>query len=237
MKKMAQSLMSEEGVNRIPSLISVCLIIDVALCVLYLCNVYAGHPIWIVTQLLDLNVEASLSSWYSSIQYFAAFTFSAIFSFFMIKHHGKSLLLLLLPALFLLMSIDETAMIHEWVGAKSDALLPSGTRAYTTFDHTGIWVFVVGIPFLAFLVPFFYFIKKQLADHRSELLKLMAGMLIMLSGALLLELSGNFINVNFYFIEVVLEEGFEMVGATVMTWAVYNMMMTSGALNYLSRQH
>jgi hypothetical protein len=209
--------------NRLPHIILVFFLIDIGLCTAYIFNYMIGQPHWKITILLDLSDEASLSSWFSSVQLFCVFILSAIFSYYKIKHNPKAILLIFLPLIFLSMSIDESVQIHEWLGAMSDRLLPSGNREETSFQTTGIWMIVVGIPFILFFLYLTISIRKFLSDKISSLNKLVAGMVIMLIGALGLELLVNFIDRDYWFIEIAIEEGLEMVGVTIMLWAVYDM--------------
>lgn len=203
-------------------------LIDIGFCIAYIINYLIGQPFGILTRLLNLNSEDSLSTWYSSTQLFCVFILSALFSYYKIKQNNKSLILFIFPIIFLLMSIDESVQIHEWLGSMSDILFSSGHRKGTYFQKTGIWMFVIGLPFLALFLLFAHSLKQQISDKPSSLKKLVIGMLIMLTGALGFELLSNFTENTLLVIEVVFEEGLEMIGVTVMLWAVYDM-----AIDYL----
>ena len=209
--------------KRLPRLVMIFFLIDIGLCVAYVINDLIGKTHSKLTDILNLDAESSLSAWYSSTQFFCIFILSAIFSYHRIRKNRKSLLLIVLPIMFLLMSIDECVQIHEWLGAKSDILFPSGSRKGTFFQYTGIWMFVFGLPFLIFFLLLAHSLKQHISDKASSLKKLVIGMAIMLAGALGFELLSNFVAARFWFIEVTFEEGLEMIGATVMLWAVYDM--------------
>jgi len=199
-------------------------LIDIGLCFAYILNfLIYGVPDSIITDLLDLDGESSLGAWYSSIQYFCAFVFSAIYSYFAIRQNRKLFILIFLPMMFLFMSIDESVQIHEWLGEKRDILFSSGSRKGTLFGGTGLWMFLFGLPFLALFLRLVYLLKQQIHDKKSSLIKLVVGMLIMLTGALGFETLSNFVVRDFLAVEIVFEEGLEMIGATVMLWAVYEM--------------
>ena len=209
---------------KLPSLIKIFFLIDLGLCIAYAVNYLAGQSYSKLTSLLNLDGEASLAAWYSSVQLFCIFIFSAVFSYHKIDRTKKSYLLIGLPVIFLLMSIDETVQIHEWLGEKSDFLLPGGSRNGTVFQETGIWMFLFGLPFLALFLIWVYVIREYLADKPASFIKLITGMMILLAGALGIELLSNFsVEANHYVTEVIFEEGLEMIGATVILWAVYEM--------------
>lgn len=209
--------------KRLPHAIMIFFLIDMGLCSAYILNYLIGHPHSKLTSLLDLNGESSLAAWYSSTQYFCVFTLSAIFSYHKYRQNIRSISLMILPVIFLLMSIDETVQIHEWLGQKSDILLPDGSRTGTYFQETGVWMFVFGLPFLAFFLFLAYSLKDYFSENLSSFRKLIIGMLIMLTGALGVETLSNFVEGGFLVTEVVFEEGLEMIGVTVMLWAVYDM--------------
>ena len=212
----------KEFFNSIPPIIKVFFIVDISFCLLYLLNGMIDHPIKKLTHLLDLNGETSFSAWFSSIQFFCVFIFYSIFCFYKIKENKKALLLVCFPLVFLLMSADESVQIHEWIGTKSDMFFESGTREGTAFHNTGIWVFLVGIPFFTGFI-WFCFVTKKYINKPSSLKKLILGMIVMLSGALGFELLSNFINHAYLPIEIAFEEGFEMMGVTIMLWAAYEL--------------
>ncbi|MBN4054496.1 hypothetical protein JYT87_02180 [Nitrospira defluvii] len=208
--------------KKLPHTVMIFLLIDIGLCIAYTINHLSGHSFSKLTSLLDLDGENSIASWYSSTQFFCVFISSAIFSYHKIRENSKSFPLIVLPIMFLLMSIDESVQIHEWLGLKSDILFSSGSRIGTPFQNTGIWMFVFGLPFLALFLLIVYSLKHHFSDKPFAFEKLVIGMIIMLIGALGFETLSNFIGKGFLFIEIVLEEGLEMIGVTVMFWAMYD---------------
>jgi len=208
--------------KRLPRAVMIFFLIDIGLCIAYIMNNLIGQPFWKLTSLLDLNGESSVAAWYSSIQFFCIFILSFMFSFHKIRENGKSFALIVLPIIFLLMSLDESVQIHEWLGDKSDILFSSGSRSESSFQKTGIWMFVFGIPFLALFLLTAFSLKSYYSDKPSAFGKLIIGMIIMLAGALGFETYSNFVGDIFWFIEVAFEEGLEMIGATVMFWAQYD---------------
>ena len=206
----------------IPPLILVLFLIDIGFCVAYFINYIIGQPSYKLTVVLDLNSEKSLGTWYSSTQYFCLFILSAIFSYHKFSKNSKSFSLLIFPIMFLFMSIDESIQIHEWIGYKSDIFLPGGSREGTFFHKTGIWMFVVGLPFIVLFLLLAYSLKNHFSENTSRLKKLVIGMVVMLTGALGIEIISNFAEFGPLVIVVAFEEGLEMIGATTMLWALYD---------------
>ena len=126
------------------------------------------------------------------------------------------------------MSIDESVEIHEMLGRGSDIFLPGGDRDDSFFPETGIWMFLIGLPFLALFLLWAYSIKQVFSEKLFTLKKLVIGMCILLFGALVIESLSNFVDNGLLVAEITIEEGLEMIGATVILWAVYDM-----ALEYL----
>ena len=187
-------------------------------------NNLIDEPFDKVTALLDLDGEKSFSSWYSSTQFFCIFLLWFFFCYKKLVDNRKSYPLFLLPLIFLLMSIDESVQIHEWLGVRSDALIDGGTRAGSSFPITGIWMFIIGLPFLILFLMFTHSIRHHFIDKLSSFKLMVAGMIIMLSGALGMEVLSNYVENQLLVVAVIVEEGLEMAGATVMLWAAYNML-------------
>ena len=143
--------------KQVPAFVLGFFVIDVALGVGYLCNELVGRPIPILTLLLDLDLENNVSSWYSSIQWFMVALFVGLFAHcnFSLAQR-KSWLLPSLSLLFLALSLDEIAQIHEWLGRKSDVLLSGASRHNTLLPETGIWMFVIGVSFAVFFSCCFF---------------------------------------------------------------------------------
>jgi hypothetical protein len=216
-------LSSRSESTKLPSVISVCFLIDIGLCLAYIINYLIGQPHWKLTSLLEINGEDSLAAWYSSVQLFCISVFAAIFAYGKITQDKRSFLLIGLPVVFLLMSIDESVKIHEWLSGVTDNLLLSRGRVETPFRRSGIWVFAIGLPFLSFFLLFMYSIRSHTSDKPSSFRKLIVGMIVFLSGAVGFELLSNFVDGGFLVLEGIFEEGLEMIGATVMLWSMYGM--------------
>jgi len=217
--------------KNIPLFIFYLFLIDLAIPLAYLLNHYVGEPSYTITNLLDLDGEGNLPSWYSTIQLFLVSLLTGVFA---ARNFDRSRMdawfLILFPMVFLLLSLDETAQIHESLGKISDVLLPGGSRKGTAFGGTGIWVFLLGVPFTVGFFFLLYSIRGYFIRVPRALGKFIVGISIFLFGATMLELLSN-ISVgqhDFSSIQIFSEELFEMIGETVMVWAAYDLLVAYG---------
>jgi len=144
---------------------------------------------------------------------------------------SKSWLLVILPLVFLAFSLDEVARIHEWLGSKSDILLPGGSRENTLhFLRTGIWMFVIGVPFLTLFVMLILSIRTYFQGTPGALVKILLGMAIMLAGATGVETLSNFVARDSVYdvLYVFSEEMCEMLGSTIVLWGSYELLYRYG---------
>jgi hypothetical protein len=217
--------------KRIPVIIACFFITDVALVSVYVANQVVGAPFDTLTRLLDLNGESSISTWYSVIQLACVAALAGLFASRNI-HPGRvsTWPLLLLPLVFLALSMDELVQIHEWLGQKSDVLLPGNTRANTIFPETGIWMFLIGIPFVVGFLGITFILRRYLCTVPRVLPKLLLGIAIFITGAVLIEILSNYTDYGsiWYYLEAVCEEGCEMLGVTIILWAFHDLLLGHG---------
>jgi hypothetical protein len=200
-------------------------VVDLSLVAAYFGHVAVGQPTFKVRELLDLNSESSLAVWYSSVKLFAVALVTGLFAVALARVSGRetrpvgAYMLGVLALMVLAMSIDEIVQLHEWVSARSDALLPEGTRDSTAFRHTGIWTFVVGIPAA---VAFAFVLRGARSEFRPEdtrFWQFAGGLFLLLLGALGVETLSNAaddIESTAFKVMVGFEEGLELLGATLM---------------------
>lgn len=119
--------------TRVP-LLPILLAVDFLLAALYLADFIVGSPIKVLSGILDLNSESSLSSWYSSMQLLAVAVPLGLAGYQnLLRKNDGAYLLLILAVLLVMLSIDEHIQLHEYIGKKSDALLLHGTRTSGLF--------------------------------------------------------------------------------------------------------
>ena len=143
----------------------------------------------------------------------------------------------MLPLVFLALSLDEVAQIHEWLGGMSDRYLPVASRPNTMFSHTGIWMFVIGVPFVGLFSVLILSIRTYFSRNFSVLVKITLGMSVMLAGSIGVETLSNFIASNSVkaTIGVFLEELCEMIGGTIVLWGSYELLFNHGFAIKLER--
>jgi len=172
--------------------------------------------------LLDLDGEATLPAWFSTIQLFSVSLVSLVFCCLVIeKDKLLSWVLLAFPALFMFLSFDEYCGFHEWVGRVSDKWLNNGDRSGTMFHYTGIWMFVLGIPLIAGAIVWLTITYKFFINYKKELKIMILGFIIFLGGALGIEAAFNFVSMDQVTLQILVacEEFCEMFGVTTMLYS------------------
>jgi hypothetical protein len=217
--------------GRIPLPLLIFFCIDVALGMAYMFNYLAGHPVRALTHFLDLNREGNLPTWYASIKWCCVAVLLGIFTHRNFSpSQRKSWLLLTLPLVFLALSLDEIAQIHEGLGRKSEILLPGISRKNALFSQTGMWMFIIGVPFLALFVVLILSIRTYFQRAPGALVKMCLGMAISLAGAIGVEILTNFVVPNSVYdvLQVFSEELCEMLGSTIVLWGSYELLDKHG---------
>jgi hypothetical protein len=216
------------SLSKIPPFVLVFFIIDFGLGAAHIIDYLAGRPVWLVSRLIDLGEEGNIPQWYASMQWFVVATLLGIFAYWNFhRFRVRSWLLLVLPLVFLAFSVDEVAMIHERLGRHTDVFLPDGSREDTVFFRTGIWMVVIGVPFIVAFAALIFSIRVYFRDAAGPLKKMLLGMAVFLSGALGIEALSNFVDDfdSFYgVLQVVSEEVFEMLGSTIVLWGSYDLL-------------
>ena len=212
---------------RVPLLVLVFFAVDLALVIAHVLDYLAGNPYWMLTIFLDLGRESNLPTWYSAVQWFTIAELLAIFAQRNFRlAQFRSWLLLMLPLIFLTLSIDEVAVVHERLGTKIDILFPGGSRQNTLFSITGIWMFVIGIPFIALVGILILSVRTYFRRTPGAFTKIVVGMAITLAGALGIETLANFVGSNsaHTMLQVISEELCEMLGSTIVLWGSYDLL-------------
>jgi hypothetical protein len=210
---------------------------DAALVLLYAVNVLAGTmKNRALFDLFDLNMEANLPSWYSSMQLLlVAVVLLSLASPLFRDHPGVARLRRLWVVLgmgFVYLSADEGGAIHERL---SQLMAASGGRSssspLTALLHAaginraprgaGLWILLyvaIGIVVVALLVPM---IGPALRTFRGPTLLFVAGFAVMLAGGVVVEGIGDILHFvrSAHLLEVGIEEMLEMGGVTVMLYS------------------
>lgn len=184
---------------------------------------FAVNPDW---DLLKVGEENNIPTWFSSVQ---LFTIGAVLSSIVVRDAfwGKvsTWSLAVVPGLFILLSLDEVAMIHERLGdwLKGSADVGTGLR-------TGPWVLIF-VPFIGLLtVVAATIFWPYLRGRRDVVVLAFVGFAVFGLSAVGLELAGNFpadgslLQKFFAFAE---EIG-EMLAANIILWSAVLVVQYEG---------
>jgi hypothetical protein len=221
--------------RRIPVLIALAFAMDIGLAILPLVDFWAGSPFTSLRNVFNLDREHTLPTWYSSMQWFCAAVLFALFAVhaYRSRLHGW----LSVGALSLMcfaFSVDEITAIHEFLGRVSDRLFQGGTREGTALWNTGMWPFLIGVPVILVIALLVRSMRVVfVANAPGALPKLIAGFVIMFTGALGIELAANLLDAvpdsrGLVLGQVVLEEFLEMLGVTFILWSAYELLLAYG---------
>lgn len=172
-------------------------------------------------QVIDLDAEMTFPSWFSSIQLFFVGFLLLIQQLKTTQLKNISLLFLSIVGLgFIFLSIDESISFHE----KFNFRFVDVEWLPRFKNNHGLWIPV----YLAMIISFLIFSRRQIADlwqfYRKELIIFSTGMIFFLLGGVVLEIiSYEYLRVDelskAYLLEVAMEEGLEMIGASIMLYA------------------
>ncbi len=214
-----------------PAFVRLLLVADVAMVALYVLDSALGRPYWTITRLVDLDGEANLPTWYSSGQLLVLGLLLGVFSIANDRRTAvRSFPLLALSALCLALSLDEVAQIHEWLGKRSDALLESGTRVGSPVPRTGIWMFLLGPPFVLVVALLWRAFSTFLRGRERVRRLYLVGFFTYVASALGIEILANAVRPGGLasMLQVVCEEFGEMLGVTLLVWATIELMRSHG---------
>ncbi|WP_149535688.1 hypothetical protein [Siccirubricoccus phaeus] len=177
--------------------------------------------------LLYLDEEGNLPSWWSSTKLLLAGLLLALVALRSRRVDRAAWMLGLVAAAFIAMSIDEASGRHERAGLMLDRLI--GNRAGTAFHRTGLWVFAIGLPAALAMAWGLRRLARFLGQVPGSPRRLLAGICLLMAGALGVEAAGNFVfpegaleagrlrGIDLAVIS--LEEFLEMAGGSVLLWA------------------
>lgn len=215
----------------IPRIVGFFFLADLALVLLHLADWGLGHPSGKLKRMVDLGGEGNLPTWYSSMQLFLVALLLAVFvSKRFARTEPATWLLPVLPLVFALLSLDEVAQIHEWLGRRSDrVLLPAG-REESFLPETGTWIFVIGVPFFILMSVIFFRLRRYLGCGRRVVPRFVLALCLYVGSAAGIEMLSNFFRSDpgFQLLQVCLEELGEMVAVTIFLWASLDLLCGHG---------
>ncbi len=211
----------------VPRFIAVLFAVDIAFGVVYLGYFLIGHPYEPLAKVIDLDGEANLPTWYSSMQWFCVAYVLWVFAVrHIVRSQVRSWFLIIVPMVFLLFSVDEVATLHEHIGVLTDVLLPNGTRDDTPFIRTGFYFLFLGIPFIILFIGLIAAVRPYLARYPTGFLKIAAGFALFMFAAGGLDLLSNFVEIGTLAsaVQILTEEVTEMIAATIVLWGSYDLI-------------
>ena len=171
---------------------------------------------------LDVDAEISIPTWFSSMQYFAAgvLLFAAAGNN-QHGHHISSAYLRLGGLLFLLLSIDESAALHE----KMTTIAKNAGQEWMLINGHAAWLFLYAVLFVSAAMLGAKQLKSLWQHCRAEMRIGLAGALLLAAGAVGFEISSySFMGdeagaARTYMWLVATEELFEMLGMSIVLYA------------------
>ena len=166
----------------------------------------------------DLDTEASLPTWFSACLLLAA-ALSLLFIAVQVnrQQRRKAIPWFLLSVIFLVLSLDEVAMLHEWLSAYLSARM----------DNSGVFYFAWTLPALVVCVAgLICFVPFILSFKGLDRVILIASAVVFLSGAIGMEMLGGAeaqaagIDTLHYRLFVTVEEGLEYAGVLLFLWFI-----------------
>ena len=204
------------------------LVLDLLVLLAYAAHAALGHPIGVLESFFDLDREQNLPTWWSSAKLLATGLILGAAFLLRLDADGTRAWLLAAAALIALgLSLDETALLHERLGAVA---LPHDRREGTLFAQGGAWMMllvpaaIVGPAILWRLGLRDYFRAAPRAALRMGL-----GLSLFVAGAAGVELlRGASVGAWWHPFQVLLEEGLEFLGATLLLWGVLDLVRSLG---------
>lgn len=198
--------------------------IQLLLVVIYGTDAWVHGPTERLDDVIDLDGEGNLPTWFSSFQLaLVAISFWALASRVRETRRPSRRFLKTCGGAFLLLSIDETAMFHERITASIESRYIDWLPAYLT-AHIGSAVVCVCVGAACIAGAYPHFRGLWILSRRATLIGL-AGCVVYLTGGGVLETIGYKmlsagVSLSLYRVEVALEEFFEMLGASIVLYAV-----------------
>lgn len=222
--------MGRPWLPQLPRLVALLLVIDGLLALGFTVQLVVGIESTTIAWHLHPGRESNVPTWYSSMLWTLAAGLFAIYARLPPPGLKGGIRLFLPVAGALVLSLDEVAQFHEWIGDRSDALLPGGTREGTIVSGTGIWMLIL----VPIAVAAAVWVAHLLADHlraAPAAARLIAcGGILFVLGAGVIELIAN-LAVGDRPLQLgiqVVEELSEMIGATVVIWGGMELLRVHG---------
>lgn len=210
---------------RVPHIVVACFILDVALALLHTAVEFAIRAgVLSETDLFHLGREENIPTWYSSTKLGVVGLVFLCTAFLIAKASKLDRLAVLLgAAMFIVLSVDETALLHERIGD-----LVNTDSIHSRFIESGIWPILCAPVFVIGIVVVYRLGRRLLKRNVTAILA--SGLAILLAGAVGLEMAANLVTPYSlaYHGLVVCEETLEMIGETVLLWGAIRFAQSHG---------
>lgn len=172
-------------------------------------------------RMFDLANEANLPAWYSSMQLALLGLLAVLLAYARRRPRvvgwWSMLGICVLP---FYLSVDEFVQLHELIGRA----LPSDV-----FTVTGLWMFIAVPALVVTLVLLYVPSTRFWSGPPKARTRVVLGLAIYLASAAGLEVASNFVTAGGIasHVQLIAEEGGELVGATVMVWGIVDLLAAS----------
>lgn len=215
----------------VPMLIKVFLFVDLSLAALYpVQEHFFGDMHNFLADFFDLDQESNAPAWWSSFQLSLTGLLLAGFAWHMFDRRDKrSWMLIGAPLMFLFLSLDEAAMIHESLGRKLDALVDLTNRRASLLQETGVWMLFCGPLLVAAIAMMGWAAAKYFRGRKRIATMFITGFALLVGASTGVELLSNFVGQGIgYTVETLIEETGELLGETVLLWAALELLKSYG---------
>ncbi len=174
-----------------------------------------------LAELLDVNRESSIPTWFSSTQLFVIGAALLLMARTARRDDGVPGTFAMSGLLFVALSLDEGAGVHERISNGARAL---GLDWLLFEGRFGAWVVVYAIFALGLLIVGTRRLRELVRAFPREMRVATAGLAVLVAGAVGLEVLSYFLvtgeHAGWYRVEVAVEEFFEMSGVSLVLYAV-----------------
>lgn len=183
--------------------------------IFHVVNVLLGMPSWNIDRLIHMGHEGNLPTWFSSALWAIAAVFAYQCKLFSRTNYEKRIWMLL-AILLLILSIDEVAMIHEFLfgsflGTRLKEII--NPKLVTSWSIVAMPFIIIGMIWMGILL------KNCLKGSLKAKILLISGTATLFVSACLLELLQPFLenlsSRGYFELEILFEETGEMIGAVL----------------------
>jgi hypothetical protein len=199
---------------------------DLALVAVHLAMSLTDHRV----AFLALDQERNLPTWYSSTKLFLLAQLLGLAGWLTPTTTRRQLLVLLAPAaLFLYLSLDEAAWLHERIEQKTAAWVGGDDEG--ALGRAGYWPLLAGLLLGSIMVVLGTAFARLARPPAIAVRKAGLGAALFLLGAAGIDfLTPLVTDPVAHVLETAAEEGLELLGATLLVWAALDLLATRRGL-------